>query len=395
MKLKQAFLAAALVFLWLLGSANAQLFGDTRPAGLPITGGSVTGPVLFGTGTTWGGLYQLQSALSEDHSLAGYLSRPNMFFTTLNPSQTTINDFHNVFSMITVNGPGVANGEVSSIHGAILINLGATYNNGQSFESRMDNYGTISGGWVGSLILPNNWATGTAVSITGQKISLYNSNTTTASVGAFYGIDFEAMAGGGSLPTYYDAIRIADANLGIVTLGGINVGGLGNPTAGTIYVGSGSITVLGTTSDGSTYPFVVKNSSSTNMLLLNDAGTLQVGTGFSVNSSGLPTITGPDTSGSTAALLVRNSTPTTMFSILDNGDVMANSGSQLSALSATAGFFHFPFTNATSGAGGIPTGTPAVSNGPACVWNDVTFTLNCYSPSAAGWKHVTFSASAG
>jgi len=70
-------------------------------------------------------------------------------------------------------------------------------------------------------------------------------------------------------------------------------------------------------------------------------------------------------------------------------------GTQLPALNATTGFFHFPFTNATSGSGGIPTGTPANIFGNACVWNDVTFVLNCYSASAGAWKHVSFSASAG
>ena len=77
------------------------------------------------------------------------------------------------------------------------------------------------------------------------------------------------------------------------------------------------------------------------------------------------------------------------------GELVAGGGSQFSALNLTTGFFHFPYTNATSGAGGIPTGTPASINGDACVWNDVTFTLNCYSASAAAWKHQTFSASAG
>lgn len=77
------------------------------------------------------------------------------------------------------------------------------------------------------------------------------------------------------------------------------------------------------------------------------------------------------------------------------GETVVGAGTNVTGLNGTAGFFHFPFTNATSGAGGIPTGTPSNIFGDACIWNDVTFTLNCYSASAGAWKHVTFSASAG
>lgn len=76
-------------------------------------------------------------------------------------------------------------------------------------------------------------------------------------------------------------------------------------------------------------------------------------------------------------------------------DQILGSGVFLPALNTTTGFAHLPFTNASSGAGGIPTGTPANTSGPACEFNDVTFTINCWSPSAAAWKHVTLSASAG
>lgn len=87
-------------------------------------------------------------------------------------------------------------------------------------------------------------------------------------------------------------------------------------------------------------------------------------------------------------------TPSTSLTTIQ-GDLTVGSGANLGSLSVTTGFFHFPFTNATSGAGGVPTGTPGTINGNACVWNDVTFVLNCYSASAAAWKHVAFSASAG
>jgi hypothetical protein len=76
-------------------------------------------------------------------------------------------------------------------------------------------------------------------------------------------------------------------------------------------------------------------------------------------------------------------------------DVIAGLGTNLPSLSATTGFLHLPFTNATSGAGGIPTGTPATSAGDAVIWNDVTHTLDVYSATAGAWFHVTLSAGAG
>ncbi len=108
------------------------------------------------------------------------------------------------------------------------------------------------------------------------------------------------------------------------------------------------------------------------------------GTAASFDAGG---VGGPVNVGPTIATLVRVGSAT--------ADQIMGSGAQLSALSATAGFLHLPYTNATSGAGGIPTGTPANTSGPACEWNDVTFVLNCWSPSASAWKHVAFSAAAG
>ena len=170
---------------------------------------------------------------------------------------------------------------------------------------------------------------------------------------------------------------------------------LGLSTAASTMAGTWVIT--GPDVAGGTYPLSVKNSSGTILFAVADSGTVGIGSGFQANAQGLPIIIGPDTS-STVTFVTKNSTPTQTFAILDNGDVIANPGGStgyFSSLGATAGFFHLPWTSSTSGAGGIPTGTPAVANGPACVWNDVTFTLDCYSPSAGAWKHITFSAGGG
>jgi hypothetical protein len=71
------------------------------------------------------------------------------------------------------------------------------------------------------------------------------------------------------------------------------------------------------------------------------------------------------------------------------GDAQLNSASAL-ARNAAVGFMHFPHI---TGASGVPNGTPTNTNGPACVWNDATLNLNCYSGGA--WYHAVFSAGAG
>lgn len=120
---------------------------------------------------------------------------------------------------------------------------------------------------------------------------------------------------------------------------------------------------------------------------------------FSVTGTGTPatsvtTIAGTLTSGIiTSAQHTNGSSPTQLGSA--TSDVVLGSGTQLSALNVTVGFAHLPYTNATSGSGGIPTGTPATVDGDGCEWNDVSFTINCFSASANAWKHVTLSANAG
>jgi hypothetical protein len=71
-------------------------------------------------------------------------------------------------------------------------------------------------------------------------------------------------------------------------------------------------------------------------------------------------------------------------------DTVIGPGTAMATSATGGGFLHLPFTN------GTPTGTPATTTqGPACVWNDTTFTLNCYSPSSGAWKHITLTAGAG
>src|ERR1700722_7090658 len=82
---------------------------------------------------------------------------------------------------------------------------------------------------------------------------------------------------------------------------------------------------------------------------------------------------------------------------VDQANPVLGSGQFLPSLTTTTGFTYIPFTSVSSGSGGIPTGVPAGAStqGPALVWNDVTHTLNIYSPTAAAWFHVTLSTNAG
>jgi hypothetical protein len=117
---------------------------------------------------------------------------------------------------------------------------------------------------------------------------------------------------------------------------------------------------------------------------------------FLPNAGGGVYIKGGDTSGSTNVFQVDNSAGAHSLTALDNGDVVHGLGVQLGSLGATGGFMYLPYTNATSGSGGAPTGTPTNHTlGPALVWNDVTGTIDVYSPAASAWKHVTLSAGGG
>ncbi len=80
------------------------------------------------------------------------------------------------------------------------------------------------------------------------------------------------------------------------------------------------------------------------------------------------------------------STTNTLTLNPSGGDVTIGSGAA-AAIAATTGFVRLPFTN------GTPSGTPANTSGPACQWNSITHTLNCYD--GTGWYHITASPGAG
>jgi len=70
------------------------------------------------------------------------------------------------------------------------------------------------------------------------------------------------------------------------------------------------------------------------------------------------------------------------------GSLVVGTGTVLPS-NSTGHFLQLPYTN------GAPTGVPAGIAGAPCEWNDTSHTLNCYSPGAAGWYHLSLTAGAG
>jgi hypothetical protein len=364
----------------------SQVLGSSAPAIVslfaspPAIGGTAPNTaafttVLVGNGTTTGLPYQFQSAINFDPSTIGSpgYARETSFGTTLNYSTTTTNIWEGVISAITVNGPGTATGEINEFHASIVINSGADAGSMEGYEASTLNYGT-TGTWVGNLVIPQNQTTGSVGTYYGAKYQLSNANATAGAINLWSAIDIEPVTGGGSTPTGDYAIINRDSSASMVSLGSMSLGTLSKPS--TISANT-LLNIAGLDNSAGTYSIVAKSLAGTSLFYVVNNGLAFLG-GASFDGSGNIT---------NGAAYIR-------YGGASNDPVMG-SGINAPSLSVTAGFLHLPFTNSTSGSGGIPTGTPATGEGPACIWNDVTFVLDCYSPGAAAWKHVTFSANAG
>ncbi len=155
--------------------------------------------------------------------------------------------------------------------------------------------------------------------------------------------------------------------------------------------------VIGVDTSSSTLAFSVANNTPTRAFGIYDNGQIYMQGKVGVNNPGpaaLLDIIGLDTSAASTSLAVGNSAPIRAFAVYNNLDVVIGTGVFQSSLSVTGGFAYLPFTNSSSGAGGIPTGTPAnAALGPACVVNTVTGYLDCYW--GAAWHKIAFSTGAG
>lgn len=256
-----------------LPAALAQRISDAI-AGVPPASGAFTTitastSALIGSGTLGSTPYTFQTA--TDVALAGaeVVGRRNMFATTLTVTGTTTNIWEGVTSFITLAGTGTANGEINCFHGQITIPSGTTVNPMEAFEAKITNSGTISGYHIGLWAISENTSTGTAVSYMGLKTSLSNANVAAGSVTNYIGWWHAAKTGAGTSPTNYMLIKNDDASAYIGSMGGIHLGSIAAPTAGT------NLEILGSNTSAGTFPVVIKNSSSQNVFLIANDGSWQ------------------------------------------------------------------------------------------------------------------------
>ena len=196
-------------------------------------------------------LVAFQALYDADPSTISGNRRQSHFSTHLSYGATSSNIWENMSSFVYVDGPGAANGEINNFHGFLQVNAGAFVKTAEGFEASATNNGIVTN-YTGYLGLFNNAATGTASEIDGAVFYLNNLNTAAGAVTVWNGINFPGMTGGGSRPSFYNAIRIADPNLGIATMGGILIGGLGNSLPGELFL-------QGANNSGGTFPLVMKN----------------------------------------------------------------------------------------------------------------------------------------
>lgn len=247
---------------------------------------------------------------------------------------------------------------------------------GGQFNATNNTYGWlldgINGTYSGGLVRGPGFRVGATGGIISGPLSIsYSGGTSTIDTSQFVGPAAAATFNGGAIVSggtgMLGGMRLTDA------YGGVYICSTASGGACTLY------TVYAQPIDGSSHSGTVP--------LTPDGQALSFGAG------GTNSVTETWTAGTTLNLATASATLVRLGSAA--ADQVLGSGVFLPALNTTAGFAHLPFTNASSGSGGIPTGTPGNTSGPACVFNDVTFVLNCYSPSAAAWKHVSFSANAG
>src|ERR1700742_2452854 len=102
---------------------------------------STFNPNLVAITGTGGG--SIGSTITYDHSQGPFDTRWGYFNNTLSPSVNTTNIWENFNSFVTLNGPGVATGEINLFHSYFQVNAGATANQVEGYESSMQNNGSI------------------------------------------------------------------------------------------------------------------------------------------------------------------------------------------------------------------------------------------------------------
>ena len=300
-------------------NGTLQVAGGTTMGALGVNGRLQVpnGPVSFGAGTfsaDAAGAFQV--LYDADPSTIPANRRQSHFTTHLTCAATSSTIWENMSSFVYVDGPGVANGEINGFHAFIQVNAGASAQVVEGFEASVLNNGTMNS-YAGYLGLFNNGAAGTASAITGATYYLNNLNTAAGSVVQWNGINFPGRTGGGSKPTFYNAIRVADEDLGIVTMGGILIGGLGNATPGQLQI-------LGADTSGGTFSFNFHTSAGNIVLFANNGAVSFPKAGVSINPPGVGagsplSIAGFDNAAGSFPVSVRNLAGTNLLSVSNSG----------------------------------------------------------------------------
>ncbi len=288
-----------------------------------------------------------------DHSILPAGIRQNQLATILNPSIATNNPWQNEFSIVTVNGPGASNGEISAHHGQIIVNSGASYHSGEPFESRIDNTGTILA-IQNYLATSNNNVGGSIASMTGLFGGLSNADTTAGAVQSYTFLNMGPMGGGGSLPTTYRFMENGDIAASSVLLGPLAIGSLVSTAA------KFTVTSPGTTAG--TFNTLCVNGASANLLILEDSGDLVIPLRVSIGQATAGTATlqikGADSAHGSFALFCSNSSGITTLALRNDGSC-AVSGAWTFGSASSPG--NISFVNTVGGTQALTANTTSAS----------------------------------
>jgi hypothetical protein len=239
----------------------------TASAGFQLGGTSVIGTDLSSSAGPSAGP-AIHFTVAQDHSNLTPDTRQHQFNTTLSPSATTKNIWENLWSAVTLNGPGAAMAEINVVHAYFQNNEGATANGVECFEASMYNKGSI-GAFADYMAYSNNAATGTARHIFGLTCGLTNANPAAGSVLEYCAINCVPMAGGGAIPPNYYCLKNSDPNMLVASTGGARFGSILN--------GPGVLNATGTGTGAFRYTMTLFDSSGVMRAFFTNQGALNIG----------------------------------------------------------------------------------------------------------------------
>jgi hypothetical protein len=305
---------------YLNGTANpnAVVLGKTLAiqGSSPTTSGSAVLSITNTTPpvTTNELAYQISDRGDYDIPAFGGTVRPRIFQTNLSvPTGITSTTIHeNFWSSNYMTGGGTSGVEINQFHAYFQNDMtGSITGPVEGYEASALNNGVMNA-YDNYLAIFNNTASATTSNIHGFKAQLTNSNAAAGSVGAFAGLDCEAMAGAGSHPTFEYCIRNGNPQGAISTLGYVNIGSLA--------VSPIPLQIIGSNLSGATPSIKIVDSAAARLFEVDNDGTLHgKGNAFAVNGAGQLQLVGPDQSVSTVLMKAQDSAANRLFEIDGDG----------------------------------------------------------------------------